>query len=46
MNVPILKGYWVALEPLTEAHRAPLRSAADDERIWASTTVRADGDGI
>jgi RimJ/RimL family protein N-acetyltransferase len=46
MNVPILKGSGVALEPLTEAHRAPLRSAADDERIWVSTTVRADGDGF
>ena len=44
MDVPALSGRWVALEPLVEAHRAPLRAAADDERIWRSTVVRAMGE--
>ena len=44
MHVPTLKGRWVTLEPLTEIHREPLRDAANDHRIWASTIVRADGD--
>lgn len=43
MDVPALNGRWVTLEPLSEAHREPLRRAADDERIWATTIVRADG---
>src|SRR5881394_493983 len=46
MQVRTLKGHWVALEPLGEIHREPLRSAANDERIWASTIVRADGDAF
>lgn len=29
-----LRGTWVQLEPLLEAHREPLRLAANDERIW------------
>src|SRR5438034_5406263 len=44
--VPTLSGRWVALEPLAEAHREPLRRAADDERIWTTTIVRADGDAF
>lgn len=46
MDAPALSGHWVALEPLTEAHRSPLRQAADDERIWRSTLVHAMGDGF
>jgi RimJ/RimL family protein N-acetyltransferase len=46
MQIPTLKGRWVALEPIAEAHREPLRQAADDERIWATTIVRAAGDGF
>lgn len=46
MHIPPLSGHWVALEPLTEAHREPLRRAADDERIWTTTLVRAIGDGF
>ena len=46
MEVPTLSGRWVALEPLSEAHRNPLRRAANDERIWTTTIVRADGDAF
>jgi RimJ/RimL family protein N-acetyltransferase len=43
VDIPVLSGDWVALEPLAEAHREPLRQAADDERIWTTTIVRAMG---
>ena len=33
MEGPTLSGRWVALEPLSEADRNPLRRAANDERI-------------
>ena len=46
MDAPSLSGHWVALEPLCEWHRTPLREAADDERIWRATLVRAMGDGF
>jgi N-acetyltransferase len=46
MHMPTLRGRWVDLEPLEEAHREPLRRAADDERIWATTLTRASGDGF
>src|SRR6185295_19138895 len=46
MQIPTLKGRWVALEPIAEAHREPLRLAADDERIWATTIVRAAGEAF
>ncbi len=46
MQVPTLRGRWVALEPIAEAHRVPLRLAADDERIWATTIVRAAGEAF
>jgi N-acetyltransferase len=41
MSFPVstLTGRWVQLEPLVEAHREPLRNAADDERIWRFTTM-------
>jgi len=42
----MLSGRWVALEPLNEAHRAALRQAADDERIWGAAAMRAIGDGF
>lgn len=41
--VPALRGQAVALEPLAQEHYRDLRHAADDERIWKTTIVRADG---
>jgi RimJ/RimL family protein N-acetyltransferase len=46
LEAQTLTGRWVALEPLIEAHREPLRDAANDERIWATTIVRAVGEGF
>ena len=42
----VLTGLHVTLEPLTKAHKEGLRSAADDERIWTWTLVRAIGSGF
>ena len=38
-----LSGQFVRLEPLTEAHREPLLTAAQDERIWAFNIVSGFG---
>jgi RimJ/RimL family protein N-acetyltransferase len=46
LTVPPLEGYGVAVEPLAEVHREPLRAAADDARIWEFTLTRADGAGF
>ncbi|HJZ93862.1 MAG TPA: GNAT family protein [Gemmataceae bacterium] len=46
VTIPTLTGQWVALEPLAPAHRDGLRVAANDERIWEHTLVRASGDGF
>jgi RimJ/RimL family protein N-acetyltransferase len=43
MDVPILTGRWVQLEPLGEQHREALRAAAQDERIWKHTLIAALG---
>lgn len=43
MNAPNLTGRCVQLEPLAEHHRARLRIAADDPRIWVNTLVDARG---
>jgi N-acetyltransferase len=43
LDVPVLTGRSVQLEPLTEEHRESLRPAADDERIWAHTLTAANG---
>jgi RimJ/RimL family protein N-acetyltransferase len=43
---PTLVGRHVELEPLAEVHRAGLRLAADDERIWQHTLVVARGAGF
>jgi RimJ/RimL family protein N-acetyltransferase len=43
MEVAILTGRWVLLEPLAEQHREALRAAADDERIWVHTLTVARG---
>lgn len=43
LDVPVLTGRWVQLEPLAEEHRDSLRLAADDERIWAHTLTAANG---
>ena len=39
ITAPVLVGRWVRLEPLAEAHREPLRTAADDDRVWQFMTV-------
>jgi RimJ/RimL family protein N-acetyltransferase len=44
--VPPLRGRFVLLETLDEAHRGPLRAAADDPRIWQHTLTRGDGDAF
>jgi RimJ/RimL family protein N-acetyltransferase len=41
-----LEGRHVRLEPLAEAHREPLRRAADDKRIWRHTLTDARGPGF
>jgi N-acetyltransferase len=46
VTVPTLTGRWVALEPLAPGHCDGLRAAANDERIWEHTLVRASGDGF
>jgi RimJ/RimL family protein N-acetyltransferase len=43
MDVAVLTGRWVRLEPLAEDHREALRAAADDERIWVHTLTSARG---
>ena len=43
MEVAVLTGRWVQLEPLGDQHRDALRAAADDERIWTHTLVVARG---
>jgi N-acetyltransferase len=46
LSVPLLTGRHVRLEPLAEAHREPLRLAADDERVWRRTITVARGPGF
>jgi RimJ/RimL family protein N-acetyltransferase len=46
MEVAVITGRWVQLEPLGDEHRDGLRAAADDERIWAHTLVLARGPGF
>ena len=46
LSVPALAGRHVRLEPLAEAHREPLRAAADDEPIWRHTITVARGPGF
>jgi len=41
--VPPLEGYGVAVVPLAEEHREPLRAAAADERTWEHTLARGCG---
>jgi N-acetyltransferase len=43
MDVGVLAGRWVRLEPLAEEHRESLRPVADDPRIWAYTLTAAHG---
>jgi N-acetyltransferase len=43
LDVPVLTGRVVRLEPLQEHHREALRPAAQDERIWATTLTHAMG---
>jgi RimJ/RimL family protein N-acetyltransferase len=46
MEVRVLTGHWVQLEPLGEGHRDTVRAAADDARIWVHTLVVARGPGF
>lgn len=46
LDVPILVGRYVRLEPLAEDHREGLRQAAEDERIWQHTLTVAMGPGF
>jgi RimJ/RimL family protein N-acetyltransferase len=46
LEIPILTGRTVVLVPLAEAHREPLRRAAEDDRIWEFTLTRANGPGF
>jgi RimJ/RimL family protein N-acetyltransferase len=39
ITAPVLAGRWVRLEPIAEEHREPLRTAADDDRIWEHLTM-------
>jgi len=43
MDIAVLTGRWVQLEPLGDEHRHALRAAADDARIWIHTLVVARG---
>jgi RimJ/RimL family protein N-acetyltransferase len=43
MEIEVLTGRWVQLEPLGNLHREALRAAADDERIWSHTLTAAHG---
>ena len=43
LTVPPLEGYGVAVVPLAEEHREPLRAAAADPRTWEHTLTRGDG---
>jgi len=43
LDVPVLTGQWVQLEPLRPEHRESLRQAANDEQIWAHTLTAANG---
>ena len=43
MEIAVLTGRWVQLEPLGDQHREALRIAADDERIWVHTLMVARG---
>lgn len=46
LEVPVLTGRYVQLEPLNESHRELLRAAADDERIWRHMLTVARGAGF
>ena len=43
LDLPVLTGRWVQLEPLRAEHRDSLRQAANDEQIWAHTLTAANG---
>jgi RimJ/RimL family protein N-acetyltransferase len=43
MEVAVLHGHWVQLEPLGDEQRDDLRRAADDECIWVHTLMVARG---
>jgi N-acetyltransferase len=46
LTVPPLEGCGVAVVPLAEEHREPLRAAAADECTWEHTLTRGCGDGF
>ena len=43
VEVPVLSGRFVRLEPLAEEHRDGLRAAGDDDRVWEYLTVLGRG---
>jgi len=43
VEVPVLFGRFVRLEPLAEEHRDGLRAAGDDDRVWEYLTVLGRG---
>ena len=46
ITAPVLGGRWVRLEPLAEEHRAGLRAAGDDDRVWEHMTLLGRGEGF
>ncbi|QJW95792.1 GNAT family N-acetyltransferase [Frigoriglobus tundricola] len=43
ITAPVLTGRWVRLEPFAEEHRAGLRAAGDDDRVWQFMPVNGRG---
>ena len=43
---PVLAGRFVRLEPLAEEHRAGLRGAGDDDRVWEHMSLLGRGEGF
>lgn len=46
ITAPALNGRFVRLEPLAEDHRAGLRVAADDDRVWEHLSMLGRGEGF
>ena len=44
IDARLLENDIVRLEPLTEAHREPLRPLAAEAELWALTSIRGDGE--
>ena len=46
VTAPVLSTRFVRLEPLTEEHRAGLRAAGDDDRVWEHLSILGRGAGF